>query len=222
MAEAALGEVMTKALGLSSLVSAIVRVNVTLAAKVHIVRTLLSIEAVMPLDYKEKADKMLEGYSNYTWARNMMAHNFFRAKGDAVEFHVVQAKGKISIPERSWSVEDFDAANDTLMGYTKEFSALARKITRLPSAKEEEIKDFLSPLLTTLGHPLPMGELAGLASFGPLYPLPQSSHDSGSSPAKREKGAQMCAATRRKQKALKYVKLSSAQKRALREKGEPP
>lgn len=156
--ESHLNDALAAALDIEGAPMAILRGNVQLRDKLHILRTAVTLYqsevAAKPLV------KVLHKIGNYSTTRNMMAHEAFLPTdaGDAVEFLVIKAKGKLEFPTVVWSSQEFEAAYN-------EIESLAQSI-------EAGIDQFKMPRLALTLARQPANVLASLG--WPALDLPDS------------------------------------------------
>jgi hypothetical protein len=75
--------------------------------KIHTFRTLVSYYNGTS-DWAKAADKTIEKMVKLSGDRNIVAHNPFSPhKSGGVEFYIYKAKGRFSVPEVVWRIEDF-------------------------------------------------------------------------------------------------------------------
>lgn len=161
--ESAMKKAIGKALDIDGPQLSIVAANLQLRDKIHILKTVVSITPIHPPEYRENFTKLLSEIANYSATRNMMAHDVFGATedGQAVEFHVTKAKGKLSYPETIWAVDDFAAAFEDIadfqrgLDYLTDAIATAALITAAVSAATRPQPTPDTGLLGLLGLPIP-------------------------------------------------------------------
>src|SRR5438128_2420576 len=97
--EAALNMALAVAMRLDDTMRMILCANLQLRDKLNILRTIVD-SSSMTEDAKEQFKAGLQKVSDYSWKRNMMAHDNFSLdeKGLGVLFHQIKAKGKLSQP----------------------------------------------------------------------------------------------------------------------------
>lgn len=105
--EAVLNRSLRDLLGLKGVEGIIAQSNMQLRDKIHTFRTLVSLYNGTS-DWAKAADKTIEKMVKLSGDRNVVAHNPFSPhENGGVEFYIYKAKGKFSIPEVVWGIEDF-------------------------------------------------------------------------------------------------------------------
>lgn len=150
--ESALNLALENALKMDTLTFIIIRANIQLRDKIHIVKALINL---LPLSEALRSDycKTVEKIGDLSRKRNMMAHDAFgnSSKCDGVQFYVYKAKERLAIPETHWSIADFKREIQNLEGH---------RIAILKIAKELKGVDLNGPIEK------PIKGLAGLALLG--------------------------------------------------------
>jgi hypothetical protein len=137
--EGKLDATIAEALGIHSLQELILCKNVQLSARIHILRTLVSISTLQETE-KQRINKILnklsEQYVNY---RNIVAHNLFvpSETSDGVEFVVVRARSKLNFPKNDWSVAKFEEIQEEIGEFSNELESL-RENLKISSAVMKE------------------------------------------------------------------------------------
>jgi hypothetical protein len=101
-----------KALGLEGIQNLLVCQNMQLRNKVLMLRAAVSLAFITKAE-RDHFDKVLREIADYSWARNMCAHDFFGPDPkdpDKVGFLVYKASGKLEFPDADWSIDDFGKA----------------------------------------------------------------------------------------------------------------
>jgi hypothetical protein len=172
--EAQLNDLLGKALNLNSTQTFIVTSNLQFRDKIHIARTALNSSVSVSADERERLDKRLLAISDYSSKRrNMAAHHMFGPSKDkkGVTFLVVKAKGKLSLPDVTWSLKDLNVILETLAGFQTELREIQAKISN-----EALVRALMNP-------PKPGNFLQGLTGLlSHLPPDSQHSYLSASTP----------------------------------------
>jgi hypothetical protein len=137
--EGELDATIAEALGIHSLQELILCKNVQLSARIHILRTLVSISTLQETE-KQRINKILNKLSEqYVIYRNIVAHNLFvpTETGDGVEFVVVRARGKLNFPKNDWSVAKFEEIQEEIGEFSNELESL-RENLKISSAVMKE------------------------------------------------------------------------------------
>jgi hypothetical protein len=152
--ESTLNRAIVDALDLTEIQGAIVTKNIQLRDKINILKTLIDLHGVEVKRYQ----KVLETIGSLSLDRNMMAHDVFFPddQGDGVQFLVIKAKGKLSIPPTRWSVAQFFDKYLEIVKLSKEADDMATVLSRmaLASLLRKRSGTTLGPLVLGLLNPL--------------------------------------------------------------------
>lgn len=119
-----INKAIAQVLDLTSLQRAITCSNMNLRDKIHVLKTSVSLS---PIAEKQQFTKLLTDIAEYSSIRNMMAHDMFMASedGESVVFYVIKAKGKLTFPDVTWTITDFDQSCMTMRSYTDALQRLS-------------------------------------------------------------------------------------------------
>jgi hypothetical protein len=95
---------------LSGLEAAVVTANMGVHDRIHTVRTMLALAHGDEEAIKANT-KLLDKIGALSGHRNTVAHTPFIGRKDGVDFIVIKAKGKFSVPQSVWKPEDFRRRN---------------------------------------------------------------------------------------------------------------
>lgn len=125
--EEQLGNVIAKALNLTSVQTAILGANLTFKAKIDIAKSVLEITFFSKKTDKESFSKTLKDIADfYTRQRNLIAHVPFGPSDDsaAVQFLQIKAKGELKFLSLSYSLKDFEELYNKMNVFCKRLDAL--------------------------------------------------------------------------------------------------
>ena len=162
--EAQLNRVIGTILGLGDIQTSIVCKNIQFRDKIHITRTAVN-ESALAKDKKTVYDEELKKLADFSYDRNMVAHDQFRPSDDqmGVLFVVIRAKGELKFPETIWSRKDFGDRVEKAKAFCQTLKALNSDANALAQA----IASLASPMPWLLGR----GHL-----FDPIPPHQASPH----------------------------------------------
>jgi hypothetical protein len=117
------------ALKLNDLTRFIICANMQLRDKLNFLRTIVDVSK-MPDSDRDHFSARLRDLAEYSFVRNMMAHDPFEpdVSGDGVIFSAVKAKGRFSLPPVVWSVQKFQDEIAVVMKYAQDMIDLRERL----------------------------------------------------------------------------------------------
>ncbi len=146
-------------LRLHSLTQFIVCANLHLKDKINILQCVVDVSGLPDKD-RDRFKKRLTELSTYSSIRNMIAHDTFRTEGsgNGVEFLLVSAKRKFSLPTEVWTKDRFKKEGEKVEAFAIDWIALrdALKKSHFDYKRVTRLITILSPTHSSVVLTMPI------------------------------------------------------------------
>jgi hypothetical protein len=115
---------------LDPLMYTIICANLTIRAKLNVLRTLIDVSDIEPKEAKANLKRILRDIGEYTPVRNMIAHDYFGVGSNlpGIGFMPIKAKGSFSSGVTIYSKADFEREYEKIENFNRDLMQVTVKL----------------------------------------------------------------------------------------------